>query len=251
MHPVTIHLLPRTSPPVDLKRATAVVIDVLRATTTIVTALEQGADCVVPVAELETARAIAGRLPASDVLLGGERGGRPIEGFDLDNSPCHYTRDVVAGKQIIFTTSHGTQAIDWARHAGRLLVASFSNLNAVVEQLVQAKERVHIVCAGTDGSPSIEDSLCAAVIAGRMWERQGTPAWPDDTTLMLLELYRAHGWTDEAERTRLLTSGRGGRRLTQLGCQADIAWASKMNTSLLVPELDCHGEPARLVAAVR
>lgn len=249
MDPVTIHLLPRT-PPSDLEHATAVVIDVLRATTTIVAALEQGAACVVPVAELETARRVARRLPAADVLLGGERGGRPIEGFDLDNSPCHYTRDVVAGKQIIFTTSHGTQAIEWARHAGRVLIASFSNLDAVVDELVRTGGLVHVVCAGTDGAPSMEDSLCAAVIAGQVWERQGTLPWPDDTTLMLLELYRTHCWNDEAERWRLLSSGRGGRRLTRLGCQEDIAWASTMNTSSLVPELDPHVEPARLVPAV-
>ena len=64
----------------------AVVIDVLRASTTIVTALAHGAARVVPVAEVDEARRRAVAIEGS-VVLGGERGGLRIPGFDLGNSP--------------------------------------------------------------------------------------------------------------------------------------------------------------------
>ncbi len=247
MSQLTVHLLPRTLP-AHFDKSTAVVIDVLRATTTIVAALANGAKSVVPVADVPTARAIARRAESEDVLLGGERGGEKIPGFDLDNSPLSYTAQAIEGRHIIFTTSHGTQAITWARVASQVLIASFSNLTAVVQRLAETSGDLHLVCSGTDNLPSIEDSLCAATIAGQLWERRGKPTWVDDTTLMLLELYHACAWSDGAERLRILTAGRGGQRLTRLGCEHDIARAAEMDTSHLVPYLDSSVEQPRIVS---
>ena len=50
------------------------------------------------------------------VLLGGEREGVKIEGFDLGNSPREYVEDVVSGKTVIFTTTNGTAALLHAAH---------------------------------------------------------------------------------------------------------------------------------------
>src|SRR5580698_9197831 len=76
---VNVFLLPREFEPDDLSGEVAVVIDVLRATTTIVTALANGARCVIPCGDVEDARRIAGEYSAGDVLLGGERGGVRID----------------------------------------------------------------------------------------------------------------------------------------------------------------------------
>ena len=59
----------------------------------------------------ETARRIAGGCSAGEALLGGERGGVRIDGFDLDNSPAGYTAERVAGKTVVFTTTNGTAAL--------------------------------------------------------------------------------------------------------------------------------------------
>ncbi|MBM3985953.1 MAG: 2-phosphosulfolactate phosphatase, partial [Planctomycetes bacterium] len=61
-----------------------VVIDVLRATSTIVSALDAGAECVVPEGTVEQA---ATRARAEGALLGGEREGLAPPGYDLGNSP--------------------------------------------------------------------------------------------------------------------------------------------------------------------
>ena len=103
------------------------VVDVLRATTAMVHALAAGCEAIVPCAEIEEARAVAASLPAGTVLLGGERGGLPIERFDLGNSPATFTREVCRGKTIVMTTTNGTRAILASLEAERVLIAAFVN----------------------------------------------------------------------------------------------------------------------------
>ena len=107
---VFVHFLPNLTTPERLADETVVVIDVLRASTTITWALASGASCVIPCLEVEKARAKAAEI-GTDVLLGGERAGELIEGFDLGNSPSEYTREMVDGKTIVFTTTNGTRAM--------------------------------------------------------------------------------------------------------------------------------------------
>ena len=72
---------------------TTVVIDVLRASSTIVTALQNGAREVIPVATVEFAVKVSGGMFGGQTLLGGERNTKKIEGFALGNSPLEYTPD--------------------------------------------------------------------------------------------------------------------------------------------------------------
>ena len=60
---LNVYALPKLVEPEELLGGTAVVIDVLRSTTTIVHALAAGAREVIPCAEVEEARKIAGQLP--------------------------------------------------------------------------------------------------------------------------------------------------------------------------------------------
>src|SRR2546423_15157607 len=83
-----VHLLPCLVTPECLRGGVAVVIDVLRATTTVIHALAAGCTSVRPCAEVEEARAVAAEMRAGRVLLGGERAGVALPGFDLGNSPA-------------------------------------------------------------------------------------------------------------------------------------------------------------------
>ena len=99
--------------------ATVIVVDVLRASTTIITALANGARNVVPVLTPDEAATLKLRYDSANVLLGGERGGVKIQGFDLGNSPLEYTEETVSGKTIVFTSTNGTEAIkDYQRSNG-------------------------------------------------------------------------------------------------------------------------------------
>ena len=64
---------------------TAIVIDLLRSGTSMTWALVNGANKVIPAADPGEAASIAGRM--GGCILGGERGGLKLPGFDLGNSP--------------------------------------------------------------------------------------------------------------------------------------------------------------------
>ena len=108
-----------------------------------------------------------GSLPAGQWVLGGERRGLPIRGFELGNSPAEYTPDRVAGKTVVLTTTNGVRAMLYAREAENVLIAAFVNATAVVGQLL-GQERVHVLCAGTDGEYSGDDILLAGMLVERL-----------------------------------------------------------------------------------
>src|SRR5436305_14229841 len=104
---VQVHLLPCQAPPGRLAGGLAVVIDVLRATTTIVHALAAGAACVRPCAEVEEARALAGRMRVGRALLGGERGGVATPGSNMSNTPRASPARASQSTTVELTTTNG------------------------------------------------------------------------------------------------------------------------------------------------
>jgi 2-phosphosulfolactate phosphatase len=108
-----------------------VVVDTLRATTTMLAALGHGARAILPVADVDAALQAAARLGRENVLLGGERRGLPIEGFDVGNSPLEYTPERVSGRTVVMTTTNGTRAIMASARAGRLAIGAMNNASAV------------------------------------------------------------------------------------------------------------------------
>jgi 2-phosphosulfolactate phosphatase len=234
--PIFVHLLPALFEPADLSGGVAVVIDVLRATSTIIQALANGAACVVPLSEIDEARARAAGAPPGTVLLGGERRGLPIPGFDLGNSPGEYTPEKVRDRQIMFTTTNGTRALIRAREARRILIGAVSNLSAVAKVLEQESGPVHLVCAGTDGRITLEDLLCAGGIAGRLQQAPADCEISDDATLLAVSLFESCG-RDYDRVLAALRRSRGGRNLIDCGLESDIALCAVQDQFDFVPEL--------------
>ena len=100
----------------DLTGKTVVVADILRATTTITFAVANGATAITPVLTPEDAFRLAADQP--NTLIGGERRGVKVDGFDLGNSPREYTQAVVSDRQIALTTTNGTRTLQACRAAG-------------------------------------------------------------------------------------------------------------------------------------
>jgi len=232
---VNVFLLPRHFEPDALRGGIAVVIDVLRASTTIVTALANGARCVVPCGDVAAARRAAANFARDDVLLGGERGGVRIDGFDLDNSPAAYTADRVGGKSIVFTTTNGTAALLRSQGADRVLIGSLVNRRAVVRELAGDARAVHLVCAGTEGCVTAEDLLAAGAIAAELAGNAGGTSSRDDMALIAKELWDAES-SSSGRLQRALRQSRGGRNLVELGFDADIDLAAQVDSIPLVAE---------------
>jgi 2-phosphosulfolactate phosphatase len=232
---VSTHLLPQHVRTEELVGSVAIVIDVLRATTTMVHALSEGASSIIPCAEIDEARQTAAALPTGTAILGGERGGSPIEGFDLGNSPLDYRRERVLGKTLVMTTTNGTRALLHARSADRVLVAAFANLTAVVASLRTEMRSIHILCAGSEGEVSLEDLLLAGAIASTLAASR-TDVRCSEESLLARTLFEGSGRL-ESDRIRLFREARGGRTLRQLGLDADIEFAARADTARVVPQL--------------
>src|SRR4051812_36485939 len=103
-HQLNVYNLPSEVDERELAGCVVIVIDLLRATTTICCALAAGANEVIPFRTIEETLAAAEKGGRDRVVLGGERGGRRIEGFDLGNSPSEYTPEAVGGRAVYITT---------------------------------------------------------------------------------------------------------------------------------------------------
>src|ERR1019366_10420122 len=89
----------------DLRATACVVFDILRPTSTFVTALQNGAQAVIPVSEIAEAVAFRNKMP--DALLAGERDGVKIRAvqsggvdFGFGNSPREFRPEKVRGQTI-------------------------------------------------------------------------------------------------------------------------------------------------------
>lgn len=174
-----------TYTPQELRRlrfvgATVVVIDVIRAATTVATALANGCAGVIPVVSVAAARRTASSLTGERPLLGGERGGLRIPGFDLGNSPSEYTLPAVGGRLVVFTTSNGTATLHAATGAEEVLVAAPVNLEAVVQHAYHAGQPVVFACSGRGRRPVLDDTVVAGLMAARLTELAGADARPTD-----------------------------------------------------------------------
>jgi 2-phosphosulfolactate phosphatase len=229
---VDVALTPALAP-ADLAGLHVVVIDVLRATSTIVTALAAGADGVRPEAELLTAAAVA---RASGALLGGERGGLAPPGFDLGNSPAHYDRAACAGREVVLCTTNGTRAVASVRGALRVLSGSLLNAEATAAALAEAgAERVLLVCAGSRGCVSVEDTAAAGCIAGSLALQAGA-AFGDGGRLAVA-LFDA--WRHDLP--GLLRRGEAGGRLAAVGLSADVEHCARVDSVPRAVALDRDG----------
>lgn len=209
----------------ELNERTAVVIDVLRATTTIITALTNGCQGIIPVLDADEAGEMARRL-GTDCLLGGERHGLRIEGFQLGNSPLEYTANAVGGRRLVFTTTNGTRAIRGVASARLVVIAGFANLQAVAAHLKQTGRDVVIVCSGSDGSFSLEDATCAGALVHAL-----EPEDLGDAAVMARILYR-----HAARRLASFVGGsEHGQYLKSIGLGEDVRFCTRQDWTAMVP----------------
>jgi 2-phosphosulfolactate phosphatase len=192
---------------------------------------------------IEEARALAA---GAGVLLGGERGGLKIDGFDLGNSPREYSRDRVGGRSIVITTTNGTAALHACAGAAEVLIGAIVNRSAVAAAAqTLAMEHggcdIHLVCAGTEGAVTEEDLLAAGAILDAAVQRHGCSEDALDATgreaVAFFRSTVAAGPTAADAINRAFASSIGGRNLIDLGMDADLPVSAAIDSLPVVPRL--------------
>jgi 2-phosphosulfolactate phosphatase len=214
--------------PGQLRGVTVLVVDVLRASTTIIAALAAGCAGITPVGDASEARRRAG---SGDALLAGERRGEPIAGFDFGNSPLEFTRERVAGRTVLLTTSNGTRALLAARDAHAIGVAALVNASAAAAWAAAGARDVVVVCAGERGRRSLEDHVCAGFLVERV---RAAAAQAVATRGALAAL--AEGRRYDGDVARLASDSPWARHLAASGRGADVAACLALDTTSLVPQ---------------
>jgi 2-phosphosulfolactate phosphatase len=241
---IHVYYLPKEVDERKLKGSAVAVIDVLRATSTICQALASGAREVVPFVEIDEALTAAKKAGRERVVLGGERKGVRIDGFDLGNSPAEYTTEVIQGRPVYITTTNGTRALQHARLAKSVVAASFLNLSAVVESL-RDEPQVNVLCAGTDGSETSEDILLAgAIVRGLAKDAAGKYEMNEQARASEREW---HGLVATATKsgmflqqlvTERLNASLGGQNCIEAGNGGDVAYCSQVDLLRVLPWLN-------------
>ncbi len=232
---INVRFLPDLAAPDAFAGTTAVVIDVLRASTTMLAALAAGAAGIVPCLHVEEARSLA--ADQQGTLLGGERGGLKIEGFDFGNSPAEYTVESVRGRTIAFTTTNGTRALQRCASAEQVLIGSFVNLTALCRALRSCRT-IELVCAGTNGQVTREDVLFAGAVVAQMNTTDGSLSHNDEAQLAEAAWRQVEAQLEAGTPfAQCLEQTRGGRNLLRTGQGSDIRLAAAIDRFGLVPEL--------------
>ena len=181
LSPALLHLY-------DLSNSVVVIIDVFRATSTIASALHNGAKCIIPVDSVPKAIDIGRRIGA---IAAGERDGQIAEGLAHGNSPLEYSREFIAGKTLVLTTTNGTRLLQMAldKGAGTIISGSFPNLSAVCDFIVKEKKNVVLGCAGWKDRFNLEDTLFAGAVINKVKEHFTIHC---DSSLMAANMYEQH-----------------------------------------------------------
>jgi 2-phosphosulfolactate phosphatase len=219
-----------------LKDKNVVIVDVLRSTTSILTALVKGAKEVIPTDSVTQAVKIA--KGSGNSLLCGERNGKLIEGFHLGNSPFDFTEEKIKGKSLICSTSNGTIATTKAKLAKSCALASFNNIDAVVEYVLNLNEDVTFVASGKLNNFCLEDAvLIGVILKSLLKQKEFLINDPERACITLAEgtVFDNKGVLSEAKVFDLLQSVEHGRYLIECGFANDIDYCSRLNIYKEIP----------------
>ena len=133
----------------------------------------------------------------------------------------------------MLTTTNGTAAMVRARSAASVAVGAFTNAEAAAGFLRRALDDgrpATILCAGSEGRVSLEDTLCAGLLVTRLVGADGVSELPDSVQIAAA-LYR--GSADRLARS--IFGARHTQRLIALGRSDDVAFAARIDASDALP----------------
>tara|TARA_B110000046_G_scaffold57595_2_gene64449 strand:- start:128391 stop:129125 length:735 start_codon:yes stop_codon:yes gene_type:complete len=214
------------------KDCVVVVIDIFRATSAICTAFQEGINQIIPVATIEEAKV----YQTKGYIAAAERHGEIVEGFDIGNSPFSYMNQELKGKDVVLSTTNGTQAIEKAKAAEQIIIGSFLNLTAVCKHLENKNKDVILLCAGWKGRYNLEDSLFAGAVVDYF---DGSMVFTgiSDSSLAAKQMFQLA----KANLNDFLRNSSHRRRLQRLNLERDIEYCLQIDTTDLVPIFDGVG----------
>lgn len=231
---VKVCLSPALLPLFELADTTAVVIDIFRATSSMCFGLANGAQAIIPVAEIEECLS----YKEKGYLLAAERDGLVVKGFDFGNSPRSYTSENVAGKTVVLTTTNGTKAIKLCEQAKKTVIGSFLNISALTQWLIKQDGHILLVCSGWKNHMCLEDTVFAGAVVNSF---DSNKVEFDDAAYAAQELYL----NARSDLHSFLTQAAHFKRMESLNIEADIAFCLQEDLVTAIPTME-NGKLVRI-----
>lgn len=206
-----------------------VIIDILRATSAMCTAFQYGAEKIIPVATVEEAK----EYREKGFIVGAERDGIPVEGFEFGNSPYSYMTERIKGQTIVITTTNGTQAIEAAKDAYKIVIGSFLNIGVLCDYLISEKRKVLLLCSGWKNKFNLEDALFAGAVTEELSKHHEIFKL-GDAAMALKFLFQ----DSQNDPYKFLRNASHKERLARLGLKDDIKYCLQPNLTRVIPVME-------------
>jgi len=228
-----VFFTPNQVKPIETAGRLVLIVDVLRASTTVATALGNGARTVIPVEGADEVILRSKEFARSQILLAGEQKMYAIAGFDIGNSPQAFTKEVVEGKTILITTTNGTRTLLGVQNARDIVIASYVNFSAVLAMMKVAASSntdIAIICAGEEGSFTLEDAACAGRYV-RAIPKRADSIQTNDAAAASVVIEKKYG--DNI--AKVFKESSHGQALQSAGFGDDLAAAAQVDSYPVVP----------------
>jgi len=139
----------------------------------------------------------------------------------------------VAGKEVVFTTTNGTMAIEMGQESKQLFIGTFSNIDALADKCLESSERIVVLCAGWNNRINMEDILFGGAFAERLSERSEVIFGSDAVRIALALWHQAKN-----DPLQYLKKSDHYQRLIDNGVESDASYCLQQNTVSVVPGYD-------------
>lgn len=220
---------PALFPYYENRDAVVVVTDILRASSAIVTAFMNGVEKIIPVGTLEEAKSYKDR----GFMVAAERDGIVRDFADFGNSPYNFTPERVKGKEIVYSTTNGTNAIQLASTGSQVLIGAYLNITALADHIKKTGKELLILCAGWKNKFNLEDTLFAGALSRMVLEDQQYSTICD-ATLGAIDLYESA----ETDMMAYIEKVAQRHRLKKNNLDDVIEYCHEFDLTRLVPVLE-------------
>jgi 2-phosphosulfolactate phosphatase len=140
---------------------------------------------------------------------------------------------VVEGKTILITTTNGTRTLLGVQNARDIVIASYVNFSAVLAMMKVAASSntdIAIICAGEEGSFTLEDSACAGRYV-RAIPKRADSIQTNDAAAASVVIEKKYG--DNI--AKVFKESSHGQALQSAGFGDDLAAAAQVDSYPVVP----------------
>jgi 2-phosphosulfolactate phosphatase len=206
-----------------------VVVDVFRASSTICAALKAGASSIIPVSSIDEALL----YKSKGFMVGAERNVSRCDFADFGNSPFEYLEEIISSREIVFTTTNGTKALNLAQDAHSVMIGALVNLNSIASYCAKMNLDVLVLCAGWNNQVNIEDTLFGGALVEKL-QQTGVYELKGDASVLALSL-----WKDaKGDLKSYMKCSEHYHRLMRNGLERDIDYCLALNSTDILPIYD-------------